>query len=147
VTISEAEPIEEPGGSAPDRRQSRDDGDRGGAPPRAIAFDEREGSLSSGVANRPRKEARMKEEAEIKLNTTYIRYNLEEARDEICELLGRMRNGTRITYEEFYDSMQSLIHHVNVAWNARVASPEETQDPPTTTFEKWGRFPTDITLM
>jgi hypothetical protein len=87
---------------------------------------------------------------EIKLNATYIRYNLEEAHDEISHLLARFRhgtNGTRLTYEEFYDSMQSLIHHVNVAWNARVASPEETQDPPPPTFEKWGRFPTDITLM
>jgi hypothetical protein len=92
----------------------------------------------------------MKEEAEINLNTTYIRYNLEEARDEISELLGRLRNGTngtRLTYEEFYDSMQSLIHHVNVAWNARVEPPEETLDPPSEKFEKWGRFPTDITLM
>jgi hypothetical protein len=89
----------------------------------------------------------MKEEAEIKLNTTYIRYNLEEARDEISELLGRLKNGTHVTYEEFYDSMQSLIHHVNVAWNARVAPTEETLDPPSDKFEKWGRFPTDITLV
>lgn len=52
------------------------------------------------------------------MNKQYIIYNLQDAQEEIEIILSKIRD-ENYTHEQLYRSFQHLIHHVNIAWNAR----------------------------
>lgn len=81
------------------------------------------------------------------MNIKYIRYNLEEAQEEISNIMAQLKRGDLYSHAEFYSSMQHLIHHVNIAWNARETRSEETENASEQDLERWGKFPTDIRLI
>lgn len=78
------------------------------------------------------------------MNTKYIAYNLQEAQEEIELMLARIKTGKEYAHEDFYQSMQHLIHHVNIAWNARNVSEDEAED---LELSEWSHFPDDIKLI
>lgn len=81
------------------------------------------------------------------MNLKYIRYNLEEAQEEIENILHNLKAGENYTHAEFYSSMQHLIHHMNIAWNSRSVPQQQTDSASEDDLKKWGQFPTDITLI
>ncbi|MCM2348660.1 MAG: hypothetical protein NDI69_01485 [Bacteriovoracaceae bacterium] len=62
------------------------------------------------------------------MNKPYIIYNLQDAHEEIEIILSKIRD-PHYTNEQFYRSFQHLIHHVNIAWNARDVSEQITNNP------------------
>lgn len=84
---------------------------------------------------------------EKRMNLKYIRYNLEEAQEEIENIMTQLKRGEPYDQSQFYSSMQHLIHHINIAWNSRHASPVETENATDDDLKRWGKFPTDITLI
>jgi len=83
---------------------------------------------------------------EIKLNRKYIYYNLQEAQEEIDILLKNILK-ENYDHEQFYKSFQHLVHHVNIAWNARGISSEATSDPSDEEMLEWSKFPTDLKII
>jgi hypothetical protein len=43
--------------------------------------------------------------------------------------------------------MQHLIHHVNIAWNARTVSDEMIENVSDEKMDEWSKFPQDIKLV
>lgn len=78
------------------------------------------------------------------MNVKYIAYNLQEAQEEIEIMLKKIQSGKEYAHEDFYKSMQHLIHHVNIAWNARNATEEEVEE---SDLDKWSHFPKDFKLI
>jgi hypothetical protein len=81
------------------------------------------------------------------MNKKYIQYNLEEAQEEIEVMLRSLKQKPDYTHEEFFRSMQHLIHHINIAWNARSTSTNEIENATPADLERWGQFPADIKLI
>lgn len=81
------------------------------------------------------------------MNLKYIHYNLEEAQEEIENILQQLKRGENYNHAEFYSSMQHLIHHINIAWNSRGTTAEQTSDASEEDLLKWSRYPTDIKLI
>lgn len=80
------------------------------------------------------------------LNKQVIRYNLEEAEEEIAVMLERLRRPDEYGEASFHASMQHLYHHLNTAWNARREPPEAVAQASPVQLEAWNRFPTDVKL-
>ncbi len=78
------------------------------------------------------------------MNTSFIRYNLQEIQEELEVISSGLSRGEAYRHEDFYRSMQHVIHHVNIAWNARNASPAEVEEG---SLQKWSGFPKDIQLI
>lgn len=82
------------------------------------------------------------------MNLKYIGYNLQEAQEEIENILRNLQQkGEAYEHSSFYLSMQHLIHHFNIAWNARETRWEEAENASDENLKKWGEYPTDITLI
>ena len=81
------------------------------------------------------------------MNLQYIRYNLEEAKEEIENIMGQLERRDDYSHAEFYSSMQHLIHHINIAWNARAVSADRTANATEDDLKNWGQFPQDLTLV
>lgn len=77
------------------------------------------------------------------MNKLFIGYNLQEAQEEIEIILKAMKTNPNYSHEEFYRSMQHLIHHVNIAYNGRNAPEQPTEAQ----VEAYSQFPTDIKLI
>ena len=81
------------------------------------------------------------------MNTKYVRYNLQEAQEEIENILRQLQRGNEYPHAEFYSSMQHLIHHINIAWNTRHISELRTENASEADLVEWGKFPEDIRLI
>lgn len=81
------------------------------------------------------------------MNKKYIQYNLQEAQEEIENILRNLTQAPDYPHQEFYRSMQHLIHHINIAWNSRSTSVEETENASESDLKRWGQFPSDIRLI
>jgi hypothetical protein len=82
----------------------------------------------------------------MKLNNKFIYYNLEEAEEEIQIMKKALKTGL-YTHEQYYRSMQHLIHHVNIAWNARTVTDELIENISDEKMDEWSKFPQDIKLV
>ena len=78
------------------------------------------------------------------MNLEYIQYNMQEIQEEIELILKGIKRGENYAHDEYYKSMQHLIHHVNIAWNTRNATTEEIESHD---LSYWSQFPTDINLI
>lgn len=80
------------------------------------------------------------------MNKPYIIYNLQDAQEEIEIILQKIRD-PNYSHEQLYRSFQHLIHHVNIAWNAREESEEKTLEPSDKDIVAWSQYPKDLTLI
>lgn len=81
------------------------------------------------------------------MNLKYIRYNLEEAQEEIENIMSQLKKGDQYSHAEFYSSIQHLIHHINIAWNARNTSWVDAENATEEDMNRWSQYPTDIKLI
>ncbi len=80
------------------------------------------------------------------MNKPYIIYNLQDAHEEIEIILSKIKDPND-SHEQLYRSFQHLIHHVNIAWNARSEGETDTLEPTDENLAKWTQYPKDITLI
>lgn len=78
------------------------------------------------------------------LNKKLIQYNLEEAQEEIEGMLEKVKSPGEYSETAYLHSMQHLIHHINIAWNARSVAPDDFEK---TGRSQWSHFPTDLKLI
>jgi hypothetical protein len=78
------------------------------------------------------------------MNRTYVIYNLEEAHEEIGLILRDMKRDPAYGEAALERALRHVVHHVNIAWNARhareAAIHEATDDELTT----WSKYPVDL---
>ena len=80
------------------------------------------------------------------MNNQSIRFHLREASDALAELIKESDE------EDFFElpysiALQHLYYHLNMAWNTRDATDEETKECSDANFERWRQYPRDIPLM
>lgn len=73
-----------------------------------------------------------------------VLYNLEEAHEEIGLILRDYKRDSSYSEERFYRAMQHVMHHVNIAWNARDASATASEDPTDDQMRMWSEYPRDL---
>jgi hypothetical protein len=78
------------------------------------------------------------------LNRKFIQYNLEEIQEEVENTLKGIKRGDDYTQQDFYRAIQHIVHHVNIAWNARNATQVEVDEGDLT---RWSQYPTDLRLI
>lgn len=81
------------------------------------------------------------------MNKKFVRYNLEEVQEEVGLILRGLKADPDYTEERFYRAMQHIVHHVNIAWNARDIAEGAHEDATEEQLEQWGRYPTDFKLI
>lgn len=76
----------------------------------------------------------------------YIIWNLEEAQEELSRTISELSNDADYDEAEFSIAMAHVYDHLNTAWNARNATPEDTENLTDETFSRWRAFPKDIDM-
>lgn len=80
------------------------------------------------------------------MNREWVLHHLGEAREAISSTIADLQT-SRGDYREFWLAMQLVYHHLNTAWNAREATPDEVEDATDDDFNRWGEFPSDLPMM
>ena len=80
------------------------------------------------------------------MNKDYILLNLREALEEIEHLVRKLQSDPACGEPDLRIGMVHAYHHMNIAWNARNSTKEQTFERTSEQFESWGRFPEDIPL-
>jgi hypothetical protein len=80
------------------------------------------------------------------MNKDYVLLNLCEAIEEIDLLIRKLQSEPECGEPEFQVAMMHAYHHMNIAWNARNSTREQTFERTTAEFERWGLFPEDLQL-
>ncbi len=80
------------------------------------------------------------------MNRNYVLYNLKEAESALAATIRRLETENEFDEESLLRSMMHLYLHVNTAWNARHASPEEAKECSPSNFREWHHFPQDIVM-
>lgn len=80
------------------------------------------------------------------MNRDWILFHLREAHEELTRLLEDIGATPDYDIGEFMVAMQHLYHHLNTAWNARDASPDEVGHLNDADFRRWSRFPRDLPM-
>lgn len=80
----------------------------------------------------------------ILMNKEYILLNLREALEEIEHMIRKLENEPACGEPELHVAMIHAYHHMNIAWNARNSTKEQTFERTAEEFESWGLFPEDI---
>lgn len=83
---------------------------------------------------------------EQQLNKDYIKWQLQEASEQISNLIEEMGKDSDWGIGDYAVDMRHLYHHVNSAWNARYASEQEAADCTATEFERWRQYPNDLEI-
>jgi hypothetical protein len=80
------------------------------------------------------------------MNKGYILYHLKEAHEELTRTIREIEQDPDYDFGEYLVMMTHLYHHINTAWNAKDARPEQTDTCSEEDFERWRQFPSDIDL-
>ena len=78
------------------------------------------------------------------MNKDYIKYNLNEALDQISNILKDLETQDDYGIGEFSVDIQHTFHHINTAWNARNSSESDSAKCSERLFYKWRDLPKDI---
>jgi hypothetical protein len=78
------------------------------------------------------------------LNRTYVLYNLEEAQEEIGLILRDLKRDPAYTEAQLERALRHVVHHVNIAWNARHARAEALHEATDDELTTWSQYPTDL---
>ncbi len=78
------------------------------------------------------------------MNTEFILFHLQDAKEELDNLIEEMLKQSDYSEGSLSAAMQHIYHHINTAWNGRNSLPneEETEEM----FYKRRKFPSDIDL-
>ena len=74
-------------------------------------------------------------------NHDLIIANLEEAIDQLKETVSELRCDKEYSEEEVRIDLEHAYHHINYAWNIRLASESEVAECSQENFVKWSKFP------
>ena len=80
------------------------------------------------------------------MNRDYVLYNLKEAESALARTIRGLEADEAYGEEKLLEAMMHLYLHVNTAWNARKATPEEARECSPKNFREWHRFPDDIAM-
>ena len=80
------------------------------------------------------------------MNKDWVLMHLREAAEELSTSIHEIETDPDYDFGDFLVAMMHLYHHVNTAWNAREASPEQAKRSSDEDFRRWRQFPTDIDL-
>jgi hypothetical protein len=80
------------------------------------------------------------------MNREYVLYNLREAESALAQTIRGLEADENYGEENLLAAMMHLYLHVNTAWNARKATPEEARECSPANFRGWHRFPDDIAM-
>ena len=73
----------------------------------------------------------------------YVLWNLREAAEELSRTIQEMDKDPDYDSCELVVAMSHLYHHLNTAWNARLATAEEVEACSADNFRRWRQFPLD----
>jgi hypothetical protein len=76
-----------------------------------------------------------------------IAYDLQDASDELSEIMELFRPNIEIDEEEFKWRMAHLYNHLNTAWNVRNLSDNELEFADGKQIDLWKEFPKDLEPM
>ena len=74
-------------------------------------------------------------------NRSLVKRQLEEAREQIEDLEGRLKSRSRLNEAEFEILLGHAYHHLNFAWNCRNVPEKVYRSLTSAQFRKWGRVP------
>lgn len=80
------------------------------------------------------------------MNREYVLYHLKEAHEELTKTIREIEQDPDYNFGEYIVAMTHLYHHINTAWNAKDATPEQADRCSEEDFERWRQFPSDIDL-
>lgn len=78
------------------------------------------------------------------LNNQYVRYNLEEAEEEIGLILRDLRRDAGYSEAQLERALRHVVHHVDIAWNARFARAEAIHEATDDELTAWSKYPADL---
>jgi len=78
------------------------------------------------------------------MNREWVSYQLGEASEELTRTIEEIRNREDYDVGELMVAMMHMYLHLNTAWNARDASPEDIADMSQETFKLWSQYPSDL---
>lgn len=78
------------------------------------------------------------------MNRTYVIYNLEEAHEEIGLILRDMKRDPAYSEAALERALRHVVHHVNIAWNARHAPETALHEATDDELTAWSKYPTDL---
>jgi hypothetical protein len=81
------------------------------------------------------------------MNKNFLLSNLREAQEEITKTINDLETDAEYDESELSVAMMHLYHHVNMAWNARHSTPEQSKNCSDADFNRWGGYPTDLETM
>ena len=74
-------------------------------------------------------------------NKELILFNLQDAVDQLNEIIDSIHNDSDYTEIEFKIDHEHAYHHMNYAWNIQHATEAEIQESSKENYKKWSRFP------
>lgn len=80
----------------------------------------------------------------LDLNRTYVLYNLEEAHEEIGLVMRDLKRDPAYSEAQLERALRHVVHHINIAWNARGARAEAIHEATDDELSTWSRYPTDL---
>ena len=81
------------------------------------------------------------------MNREWVLFHLKEAAEELDRTIEDIQRDPGYDHAQFWPAMQHLYHHLNTAWNARDASPDEVAGESDGLFNRWSRYPDDLPTM
>jgi hypothetical protein len=75
------------------------------------------------------------------MNREHVLFHLQEAEQELARTINEVRQSPEYDIGEYWVAMQHLYHHLNTAWNARDATPEQVQQVTDAVFQAWSKYP------
>lgn len=80
------------------------------------------------------------------MNLRYILSHLQEAEEELQDIIEAIQRDPNYDEGEFYIAMQHIYNHLNSAWNSRNALAEQLANEGQEDFRRWRQFPQDIDM-
>jgi hypothetical protein len=81
------------------------------------------------------------------MNRDWVLFHLRQAHEELARTIAELEQDPEYEYGDYWPAMQHLYHHLNTAWNAREATPQEVDRAGDPEFNRWSAFPTDLPMM
>ena len=81
-----------------------------------------------------------------RLNHSMIESNLGEAIEELARLQN-LASERKLSVEDFQVRLCHAYHHLNFAWNIRCVATPECRGMTQRQFERWGKYPSEITQL
>ena len=81
-----------------------------------------------------------------KMNKDWVLYHLKKSKESIESVISEIESNPEYEYGNYVVDMGYLYHHLNIAWNSRIATKEQIEIGKNDDFPKWNQFPRDLPL-